>query len=94
MALYGIRVQEDGSSINDSVVKLNHSCLGCQNEQAGVYKMFKTACLSYKASPVTFEQRDYPRNELISLQKFLSGELFDHMLNLEDLTMDNKSTKI
>ena len=55
--------------------------------------MFKTACLSYKASPVQYEENKYRRDELISLQKFLSKELFDHMLNLDDLTMQASQTK-
>ena len=59
------------------IISLEKSCITCAgngsitSQLPQLMKMFKVACLSYKPSPVAFDNKMFERNQLIEAQGYL-----------------------
>ena len=71
------------------LVSFDAKCLqGCDAEGNGKHvttlmKAFKMACLTYKPSPVIFDQKSFDRSSLIEAQGYLLFLALEHMKHLD-----------
>ena len=70
--LYGLN-EEAGSGERkaETPIQVNNNCLQCSGNAMFIKKAFKLACLTYGSTKVSYENRQYDRQELLEMRDIM-----------------------
>ena len=79
---------------NHKLLQFDTNCLTCAHGKGSsqipsLFKAFKIACLSYKPSPVLFDNKMYERNQLVEAHGCLLILALKQMKHLDFNSVDN-----